>query len=408
MPTIAPYRALHYNPKMIADLSQVVIPPYDVISPGQAKGYLSRSPYNLAHVVLPKSANEDYSAAAALLQKWRDAGVLQPTPSASYYLYQQIFTVDGKTHTRNALLAAVLISEYAEGQVRPHENTHGKPKADRLNILKKTQTNLSHVFSVVKDPEQRLQSIFDQTMMHPPMLKTTTDDGVKQAVWAIDGAKAKSLESFFANEPVYIVDGHHRYEASLANARESKVIGDKSKPSAYMMFAICNAYDPSLLVFPTHRWVQAVDLAQIKKADVEKQFHLERATLKDLEGLVANPQKDPRFGLYCWGETYLATPRAWKSGGKATEDLAVTWSDDHLLKPFLGIQEQERSSRIVYEKSLLPLWEKKQPSDVIIFHAPPAIDQILNVADQRGFMPQKSTYFYPKLTAGFTLRSLGA
>jgi uncharacterized protein (DUF1015 family) len=410
MANVNPFRALHYNPKMIKDISEVIVPPYDVIAKGDEQKYFSRSPYNFAHLILPRKEDDDYSHAAELLKKWRDVGVFTRDPVPSYFLYEQTFTVDKKTYHRKTLMATVQLTPFSEGIVRPHENTHGKHKKDRLQILTTTGCNFSHVFGMVKDPEGYLETCYERWRYHAPFLKGTDDSGVVHTLWREDGSKEAGLTAFFKDKSIYIVDGHHRYESALMYARQADALGNASDPAAHMLFAIANVYDPSLVVFPTHRKVNQFDPTTLKRGSVEAHYDLETTTVDAMRSFVKKPHREPKFGLFAWGELFFCTPKRWHSAGKtlgqAVSRLSVTWSDDKFLKDFCKIEEQERSSKITYEKSLDVLWEGKSSHDLMIFHAPPAIEDITAVADESGYMPQKSTYFYPKLAAGLTLREV--
>lgn len=408
MSKVAPFKALTYNPKQITDLAQVMTPPYDVIPAGDDEKYRNRSPYNLAHVILPHGPDDDYSQAKATLAKWMEHGVLLEDSKPHYYLYQQDFEIDGKKYSRRTLMAQVELHDFSEGIIRPHENTHGKYKADRLKILTKTQVNLSHIFGMVKDSTGFLNSRYEEISYKPALFTATFDDGVRHSLWRIEEKDSKGFEEYFDKQPIYIVDGHHRYESSLQYAREQNVLGT-GHPASYMLFAIANVYDPALVVFPTHRWVKASELpAQITKSQVQALFQLAPATIEEIQKFVKTTHDEPKFGLYAWGELHFCTPHNWRAEssklGTGVAQLSVTWSDEHLLRQMAKIEPDVRSQKIVYEKNAMAVWEKKGPGDIAVFHAPPPVEAVTRVSDEKGFMPQKSTYFYPKLFAGLAMR----
>lgn len=407
MALVAPFKAVTYNPAKINNLADVIIPPYDVIPKGDEDKYRNRHPYNLANILLSKGPDDDYSSSDQLLKKWMETGILVEDHVPHFYVYEQDFSVEGQKHSRRTLMAQVGLRDFSEGVICPHERTHGKHKADRLKILSKTQMNLSHVFGMVKDQEGFLAERYEEWCYRPPLFTATFDDGVKHSLWRIDPSNGKAITQFFEHKPIYIVDGHHRYESSLAYARNIGALGNVSHPANYMLFAISNTYDSALVVFPTHRWVKAADI-NLSRSEVEKVFHLTATKPEAIFDFIKKTNDEPRFGLYAWGETFLAAPHNWhkESGnlGAGVAQLAVTWSDEFLLRQMGKIEPEVRSQKIVYEKNALNVWEQKGPSDVIIFHAPPPIEAITRVSDEKGFMPQKSTYFYPKLFAGLTLR----
>ena len=410
MAVVSPFKAFHYSTQSITNLSDVITPPYDVIPAGKDKMYWDRSPYNFAHVDLPHSVSEDYSRAATTLKKWREHSIIVSDPRPAYYLYRQAFTIEHETHVRDTLMCAVLLSDFSEGIVRPHENTFGKYKADRLQLMRATQCQLSHIFGMVKDPQGFLETVYEKWEYQNPLLRAHSDEGVEHTVWRIDAAKAPEIAGFFEGKAIYIVDGHHRYESSLQYAREQMAVGQKDNPSAYMMFAIANSYDPGLVVFPTHRVINGVGAGKTKRESLEDVFKLAPYTYEDLKAFVSRPDPTPQFGLYLNGQLFLCTPRNWKSEeshmGKSVAKLAVAWSDHKLLEDYFGVDDSNRKEHIAYERDFESTWAQREKSDAIIFHAPPAIDDIINVADEEKFMPQKSTYFYPKLAAGLIMRDL--
>jgi len=408
MPTVAPFKALHFNPSKIRDLSAVVCPPYDNIPEAEIPRYLDKSPYNMVHALLSKSEDDDYRSAAALLGRWKELGVLTQTPRPAYFVYEQTFTWAGHSHRRRTLMATVLLSEFSEGQVRPHENTFSQFKEDRLRILRATRCNLSHVFGMVRDEEGELASAVESSLYHPPILGATTDDGIQHAVWTVEQNAEHTLTGFLGTRPVYIVDGHHRYEAALRYAKESGVLGKPTEPSAYMLFSIASMEDPALLVLPTHRILSGT--AAPAMTAIEKRFHLAPTTERELAEFTQAPHPEPAFGLLTPSATYLCRPRDWQAKtsewGKSLAALSVKWSDHVLMPELCGIDDSNRKQRVRYEKDFSAAWAARTASAAVIVHAPPAIATIANIADEKGFMPQKSTFFYPKLAAGFLMRPL--
>ena len=410
MSKVSPYKALYYDNSTFSDLTPLVIPPYDNIPAGEEQKYLKRSPYNFAHVLLPHSVDEDYSQAKELLQTWRDQHILKETSVPCYYLYQQTFEAYGKKHVRHTLMCAVELQPFSEAIVRPHENTFGQYKADRLQILRKTQCNLSHVFGMVNDEEGFLEGLFDKWMFEAPFLKAKTDDGTDHVVWKAEGAKYPQIAEFFSSRPIYIVDGHHRYESALMYAKESGAYGDPSKPASQMLFAIANTYDPGLIVFPTHRAIKKGACPSLNLGEIEKYYQLLPLAPEALLRFVEKPQPTPQFALSYRDQLYLVIPKNWQNEaekiGKSVAKLSVVWSDHKFSKDFCGIDDNNRSQKVSYDKDAKALWEKRSNYDLIIFHAPPAVADVTAVADEKRFMPQKSTYFFPKLAAGFTMRRL--
>jgi len=411
MAHISPFRAIHYNPATVPNLAEVITPPYDVIPPGGDQKYWARHPYNFAHIDLPRRPQDDYSASAELFKKWRSTGVLVQEHSPCYYLYRQDFQQGGRRHSRDTLICQVLLSEFSEGVVRPHENTYGKAKADRLQLMRKTQAQLSHIFGAVKDPEGILKAHYERWEYESTLLHAIDEFEVEHTLWCIAENKAHDLTKFFHDKPIYIVDGHHRYESSVNYAKELGVLGQKDHPAAHTMFAIANVYDPGLVVLPTHRVVSG-ETSRLSVEKISRFYEMEPMTYEELKKFTSRHSPVPDFALALRDQLYRLTPRHWREAdtdlGRALHQLAVVWSDRKFLPELCGVTDENRAQRVTYEKELEKAWEKRLQAEAIIFHAPPSMEQVTQVADDKGFMPQKSTFFYPKLAAGVTVRDISS
>lgn len=414
MTTIIPFRGFFYNSHEIPALSDVVIPPYDNIAAEKEASYLKRSPYNFAHIILPNPNDPDYKLAKEALGKWSEHNILAHDTHPSYYIYQQTFHFDGNTFHRRTLMCCVLLHDFNDAIVRPHENTYGKFKADRLKILTTTQCNLSHVFAMVKDPEGVLAGLFEEWCYHSPLLSATTDDDVHHSVWRMDALKTTQLPKFFSERPIYIVDGHHRYESALMYAREQKVVGNTQHPAAYMLFAIANAHDPALVVLPTHRMVRDCAPQATETSRLQELFDLVPFSLEALREFCRKTTTQPQFGLYVKGQLFLASPKSstdtWKktlqAEGPTLTRNAIVWSDNKIVRELGEVADQDKASKIHYEKDLDAAWKARDQFRCVIFHAPLAIEGVTDVADEKRFLPQKSTFFYPKIAAGLVMRNL--
>jgi uncharacterized protein (DUF1015 family) len=403
---IQPIRATRYS---VADVSKLIIPPYDAISPEQVPVFLSRSPYNLAHVLLPDSADPGYKNAGTKLRHWVDSGTLVEDAFERFFLYRQRFEIEGVTHVRDSLMCAVELDDFSEGHVRPHENTYGKYKADRLNIMRGTGYQLSHVFGMVRDSEGVLSEFFERWSYGKPLSFGGSGDGVEHFLWGVSAPDyGARINEFFGSRPIYIVDGHHRYSSALAYARELGTLGT-AHPSAQVLFCIVNAFDPSVLVFPTHRIVKKISVEKLD--EILSRFSTTEISESELESFVRKPQKEARFVVCFKGRLLLCEPgvllRAPSGWGESVAQLAVAWSDWQLLES-LGVDESNRADIVTYERSFEVAWAERPHASLIIFHGPTPIDRVCEVADEGQFMPQKTTYFYPKLAAGFVLRRIGA
>jgi len=409
-PFIAPFKGTHYQPQL--RLNDLIIPPYDTLTESERNRYKSKSPYNFSHVDLPGTKGTDFALSAQTLRNWKEKGITRESARPCYYLYRQNFEAFGRKHQRDTLLCAVGLEEFSTQRIRPHENTFGKYKAERLELLKTTRCNLSHIFGMVKDPEGFLETQFEDWAFEQPLLQAQDDEGVSHTVWQIEADQSLSISSFFEERPIYIVDGHHRYESALMFAKEQGVLGKWNHPAALTTFCIANVFDPGLIIYPTHRHLKKGSLkAPLKHQKLEEVFVVKPISFDLAQNYVQTHCPTPSFILFYQGELLLLTPRVLSEeepGLKALAPLGVIWSDRYFFELFCGVTNENRGSLISYEKSFESAWNNRNESELVVFQAPPAVQQVTDVADAGLFMPQKSTYFIPKLAGGLVFRDLGA
>src|SRR5579863_3674104 len=262
MADVQPLRALHYALDKTGGLQPVVAPPYDVIyNEGRAE-LLSQSPYNVVTIDLPVTANgeDPYEHAAAVLADWRsDGAVVQDERPAIWPIEQDYVGPDGRSRTRRGFLARVRVDEYGPGRIRPHERTHPGPREDRLRLTRATRANLSPIFSLFSDPEQRAWKALEPFTTSPPWGQTIDPDGTVNRIWRVeDPAAIATVQQAASEAELLIADGHHRYETARVYAEE---IGGEG-PHRYVLMCLVALEDPGLTVFPTHRLVRNLSDAQ--------------------------------------------------------------------------------------------------------------------------------------------------
>lgn len=410
MAHVEAFKGTYYKPSSL-NLADLIIPPYDTLDSQAADHYRSKSPYNFAHVDLAQRENDDYSHSLNLLEQWRTKGITEETSKPCYFLYRQNFLAFGKSYQRDTLLCTVGLHDFSKGIIRPHENTFGKYKADRLELLKKTRHNLSHIFGMVKDEDGVLASQFETWSFEKPFLKAQGEDGVLHSVWKVEASHAPAIQPFFKDRPIYIVDGHHRYESALMYARELGVEGKWDHPASMTTFCIANVFDPGLVIYPTHRLLKKGSLgSKMDWSRIEKDYLRTPISLEGARDFVVSHPKEPKFLIFNEGQLWVLAPRSWAesqtSMGKSIASLGVTWSDRGFLKEFCGVTDDNRRDLIRYEKDFEQTWSLRNEVDLIVFQAPPAVSDVTAVADERKYMPQKSTFFIPKLAGGLIFRKL--
>lgn len=342
MPTVRPFSALRYDGAVAGPLDRLVAPPYDVLDEAAQREYLARSPYNVVHLTLGDSAE----AAARDLAAWRSGGVLTEADPAYWWVAQDYVGPDGVSRTREGFAASVEATPYDAGQVLPHERTHAGPKEGRLRLLRATRTQLEPIFLLYDaDP------VLSRPAGEPAM--DVADGGVRTRVWPIDGGELE------IDTPLLIADGHHRYETAVAFRDE--------EPSATHTFAILvSSRSPGLEIFPTHRIVQH---------------------LPDLAGeTLARP--GPGVTAYLGGGRYVGVP-----------------SDDDFGPRVVEALHPEGVSYTAYADEAIAAVDRGDAAGAFLLQ-PVTVEQVARFAHAGETMPQKSTFFYPKLTSGLLFHPL--
>ena len=357
MAEVKPFSALRYDTGQAGPLEDLVAPPYDVIGPAEREQYLARSPFNVVHLTLPDSEEE----AAHSLRSWRENGVLTSEEPAFWALSQDYVGPDGVARTRAGLVVSLQVEPYGNRTVLPHERTHRGPKEGRLRLLRATQTQLEPIFLLYEG-----RAPFSVPDREP-------DLEVEEArLWRLEDG---GLIEAFADRRLLIADGHHRYETALAYHEE---VGTAA--SGYMMVVLVSLEDPGLTIFPTHRVFReppAELLAGEKRDDPQ-------AALDELGRL----ERDRAAVVVYDGSTELAVD------GAGELDVQLV---DRLGQEGLSYTADWREAvRAVDEGE----------AAVAVLMRPTRIEDVFEVAARGETMPQKSTYFYPKLVSGLLLHPL--
>lgn len=437
MAEILPFRGCRYSPKHVDNFDLVVSPPYDVIGPDQQDALYRRSPHNIVRIDFGKERPHDdeienrYTRAARSLHDWLVEGVLvQDREESIYYLEEDYVGEFSEPRTRKGFVARVRLEDPESGLYRPHEKTLAGPKADRLKLTRACRSNLSPIFSLYDDPTHIVQRDLELLpLSQRPMMTVSADDGVVSRLWKVSAPElirgvsaAMHLKSFF------IADGHHRYETALnyRNLMRQAHPGYTGKePWNYVMMYFANLWAPGLTVFPTHRVVHGVPGLNLAKFLDEAQEYFEVTPLSGgLEELLAG-LKSSRSGKHGFGLAAKGEERLWllelRGEGVMTRLLAgrvpkvlrtldVTVLHSLILEELLGIDEkaQESQTNLRYVKGSRELLRVVEEEDVQLGFLlnPTRVEEVKAVAELGERMPQKSTFFYPKLLTGLVLNPL--
>ncbi len=415
MAAILPFHAVRYAAG--TDLARVVTQPYDKIPPDLRQTYQARDPHNLVNLILPDEAAglDKYQHSAALFKQWYADGTLARDTAAGVYPYRQHFEIFGQQHVRGGFIARMQVEPYENKIVFPHERTLAKPKADRLSLLRAGRVHYGLIFLLYED-DGRIQSILDHAMTGAPCAALTDDFAVRNELWQInDTAGLRAVQAAMADKQVFIADGHHRYETSLAYAAENP--RDACAQSTMAMFV--NIRGP-LVILPTHRCVHGLanySRAQLRQA-LQRTFAVQScANLETLLAATRAPQGVACLGVYDGQDFYTATlqePGPMRAAAPARSDdwraLDVAILHTLVIEGALDISAArvEQEAGVTYQRDPQEAVQRVQSgaAQCAFFLRPTAAAQVCAVARHGEVMPQKSTDFYPKLLSGLTMYAL--
>ena len=419
---IKPLNALVYNQEKV-NMKDVIAPPYDVISSSYRDELYERSPYNITRLILSNAENP-YEDAAESFHKWiNDKILINNEKPVILYLVQK-YKLNGKEITRKGFIARNKIEDFSTKNILPHEFTMSGPKEDRLKLTKACKANFSQIFMVYSDPEKKIENSVD--LSSAPFIDVTDDNGVRNIVWKIeDEPTIKLIEDVLKDKTLLIADGHHRYETAM-NYRN--FLGDNAGEANYVMSYFTNM-DDDLLIYPTHRiitkWIEPYVLLETvkkyfdvkdytftgaNKAEVKKEF---------LSAIEKSAEEKISMGLYMKNvnKFYLLTLREnvdeilnEYNVPDVLKNLDLTVLHKVIITKELGFTEEEQMAQdgikyIKVENEAFDMIDmgKAEASFIMAY---PKIEDIKRISSAGYRMPQKSTYFYPKLLSGIVINPL--
>ncbi|PQV64174.1 putative conserved protein, DUF1015 family [Abditibacterium utsteinense] len=421
MAQFLPFRGLRYDTSK-TELSNAICPPYDVIKGAARDELIARDAHNVVAIELAarygeQATPEQYQACGQLLQQWKADGTLKRDDSA-YYIYEQEFALpSGEIRKRRGIMGALTLEEFGKG-VQPHEHTMSGPKADRLNLLRALRTNTSPIFGLVADGDGWINGLINDVVLSAPSCQASDAEGITHRLWVMcEDEIVNGFEAAFENESILIADGHHRYETALNYFKETGA--ENGGESAVMMLCV-SMQDEGLVVLPTHRVAKNVSDAEVAAlpAKLAEFFEVEpfsgdaNALLQQLNSI---DSKQNALGMHLRGQSYLlkrkansALPDASKSAAYNALDVAVLGG--LILEKGLGIDAAKVAAggHIAYTIDALEAVRQVEVGEgaaAFLLRETP-VTQVQEVADAGDKMPQKSTYFYPKLATGMVLRPL--
>lgn len=446
MAEILPFIGTRYNSQLIGNLSKVLSPPYDVITPELQNDLHERHPNNVVRLELSKPEPGDdgfsnkYTRAANTFRTWRSDGVLIEDETPAFYLYEQEFKLPtGETKKRRGFYALVKLEDYENGGIRAHEQTFAGPKADRLKLMRETNANFSPIFVIYNDAEQEVAKLLSEKMSEKPWEEAADDEGVVHRLWVVQRKDfIVKLRELIKARRLFIADGHHRYETALEFRDEKREDGGKAdgkQPYDYMMMYLTNAEQDGIVILPTHRAlsrefckneVNLQDaLDELKESFITKEEKIDLGKPEEGKKVLQKVEKLGADGNHAFAMvqgdgkvTYLQLKKDMDLADLIDNDEipeAVKRCDVSVLhhyiinQVFVGNPEFELEDEDCYYlrdvTCVLNLLKNKKASLGFIMNPTP-MEQVLEIVSQGIKMPHKSTYFHPKIITGLVLRNM--
>ena len=426
MVMLRPFRALRYDPARVGDLSAVVAPPYDVITEAYRNALHERSPYNVIHLILNRAA-DPYAKAAELLAAWRSDGVLmrERQPALCYYV-ENFKLPGGATRQREGIIGIVRLERFDTGHIRPHERTFARAKEDRMRLLRACHTNLSPIFGLFADKAEALDPLRTAAAQRPADLDLHDDSGVRHRFWLLtESGVIAATATALADESVVIADGHHRYETALAYRDHCRAAGatDPDAPHNFILMYLTSMSHPGLVILPTHRVLSGI--AAFDPADLlsklRRHFRLtpfaRTARAEFWNSLRQQPQHG-RFGIAIAGSDQLIVATLDDAAvidtyaarmAPTVRHLDVTVLDTVILRGLIGIDctAAGQEGKLTYtHDDATALTAVERGAQAAFLMNPPRIEDVQAVCLAGETMPEKSTYFFPKLLTGLVFHPL--
>ncbi|MGR3220027.1 MAG: DUF1015 domain-containing protein [Candidatus Anammoxibacter sp.] len=435
MATIKPFQGIRYNLEKINDLSSVVTPPYDVISHQEQEAFYRKHPNNIIRLTKGKDDKKDndnsnkYTRAASLFNEWCEKGILQREPKPAIYVYEQIFNIGAKSHSRKGFIANVKLEEFNTGHIYPHEQTLSGPKVDRFKLITACSANFSCIFSLYPDSNienESVNSFLDSNTNTHPDISCIDGEGVKNNLWVINDIKiVDRISTLMKDKPLFIADGHHRYETALSYRNELRGTPNHRSSTDYVMMMCVSMNNSGLQILPTHRVVKDVNgLNDIQVLDkLREVFDVQPVDIGGATNLITEKLKE-NIGHHSF-IIYLKTDKKFYLIKLIDEklqsmDLDLAYSKwkyfdvgilhgivfDKLLGLDNDLGTNEKKIEYVKEESDAISMVNDGEFQFAVFLNPTKIEDIRMVAQEQQIMPPKSTYFYPKLVTGMVINKL--
>jgi uncharacterized protein (DUF1015 family) len=442
MAELVPWRALFYNPEKIRNLAPIVTPPYDVISPEQQAGFYDKHLYNVIRLILPRPQRHNpdpdskYLQAKEVYETWREQKVLVKDTKPALFYWETEYSLEGQTHIRRAVVGLVRLESFESGVVRPHEKTFSAHKTDRFKLMSQVQAHLSTVFALYPDKADQVLTGLKQGLPAAPLFDFTDYEGSRQKFFRVTDPDAiRAAAAGMANLPIFIADGHHRYETSLAYQAWLQERYPQAPPRAgfnYVLMYLSNMLDPDLLIRPAHRLLRVRKLPNFSEeallSKLPEFFDMEPFALAasplptnaEALGSALRRAGEQGTGLAVVTPSHQAVILKLKPGvmdgpltahmPRALTKLDVVVLNFLIFEKVMGLssKEQDDEETFQYASTVTGALEvlDKGKVDLAFLLNPTRIEHVQEVASSGLIMPRKSTYFYPKVPVGLVMHAI--
>ena len=433
MANVHAFRGIRYDLGHVGELSNVVAPPYDVIGTEFQTKLYDQHPANIIRLILNREEPGDdensnrYSRAARLFRNWRGEGLLQTEPDPAIYAYHQKFSFAGVDYLRRGFMARVRLETFGEGNIFPHEETHSAAKADRLQLIKACRANLSQIFGIYPDAENIAQECLEEEIIDVVPLEAVDHIGVKHQIWPVtNGDSIMAVSSAMAEMPIFIADGHHRYETAC-NYREYLSAEGKltdNHPANSVLMMCVSMYDPGMIVLPTHRLFRGLpplssdELIQRMGDNFSTRIAGEGLDLAEsIWELIEDEDSQGTLGLYTAKDERWVIAKITQAGYRRLAEVSPEQSPEWrslgvsilhrlLVETLLDARDLPTPEYVHQVEEVANCLENQQENATFPLTAlvmPATLEDIRAISQLGERMPAKSTYFFPKLLSGLVI-----
>jgi len=442
MATIVGFKGVLYDRDRVGDLKKVTAPPYDIISPAEQEGYYNDSPYNVIRLILGKQSSDDtdadnrYTRAAAFFRQWQQELILKRDAAPALYSYHQEFNGPAGRMTRDGFIALVRLEEREEGVIIPHEKTLDQPKADRLKLMQACSANFSPIFSLYSDPADEINGMLRKAAGPAVPLEATDHENTFHQLRRVsDPGVVREVSRRLSGQSLFIADGHHRYETALNYRRwlrEQNPRHTGKESYNYVMMYLTPLQGKGLLILPYHRVIEHIKPFDFEgfERKLQEYFDISRVAIDSknpeaswaafMDRVRTAGARLPSFGMYgsrqsCYHlltlkERVFSSLRDDAAGSAPLKKLDVNIIETFIFKKVLGItskdlQMQQNITYVHHGTEGLDLVQNKGYQLAFILNSTRA-EEIQDIAGRGETMPQKSTFFYPKLLSGLVMNPI--